>query len=321
MGPLPLFPIKASTVAPQVDGLHLLLIGLGSFFSLIVIILIVSFGIKYHRSKQDVDRSNPPTENTLMELSWIFGLFFLSAGVFGWATKVYIDINNPPEQALEIYVVGKQWMWKLQHPEGPREINTLHIPADTPVRLIMASQDVIHSFYVPAFRLKQDVVPGRLTTLNFTATTPGTYHLFCAEYCGTEHAEMIGQVIVMEPRQYQEWLATGTQPGAQAQPMADSGAALFEQLGCSSCHTGESTDRAPTLEGLFGEQVQLADGSTVVADENYIRESILKPQAKVVAGYSPIMPTYEDRVSEEEILQLIDYVKSLGSGQGAQQNQ
>jgi cytochrome c oxidase subunit 2 len=305
---LPFFPTEASTVAGQVDLLLVALLALGVFFTIIIMALIVYFGIKYRRGKQ-ADRSNPPLGNTKMELGWVFGLLVLSAGAFVWATVIYFHMSTPPQDTMDIFVVGKQWMWKFQHQEGQREINVLHVPLGRPVRLIMTSEDVIHSFYVPAFRLKRDVLPGRYTYLWFQATKTGEFHLFCAEYCGTDHAKMTGTVIVMEPRQFQDWLG-GTQTVVS---LSQAGEQLFQQFGCTSCHTAGAAVLAPSLDGLFGSTVSLSDGGSVVADENYIRESLFFPQKKIVAGFDPIMPSYEGRLTEEQVLDLIAYIKSLGS--------
>lgn len=309
---LPIFPVEASTVALQVDLLLTALVALSSFFTFVVLVLMVYFGLKYRRGRA-ADRSNPPTGNTKVELGWIFGLLVLSVGAFTWATIQYFNMRRPPESALEVSVVGQQWMWKFQHPDGQREIDELHVPLGRPVRLTMASQDVIHSFYIPAFRLKYDVIPGRFTQMWFEATKTGEFHIFCAEYCGTNHAQMTGKIIVMEPREYQQWLS-GERVGAS---MADTGEQLFTQLGCNSCHVPGSDDRAPQLAGIFGTQEQLQSGETVTVDENYIRESIIFPQRKIVAGYDPIMPTYEGRAAEEQILQLIAYIRSLGEASEA----
>lgn len=306
MGNLPLFPVQASTVAPQVDLIFLGLVGLSSFFSLIVVILIIYFGVRYRRGRL-VDRSNPPTTSMKIELSWIFGLLVLGMGAFGSAAVVYFNQSRPPENSLEIYVVGRMWMWQFQHPDGPREIDELHVPLGQPVRLIMTSQDVIHSLYVPAFRTKYDVIPGRYTSLWFEATRPGVYHLFCAEYCGTDHSGMRGQVVVMEPHEYQRWL-TENQTGAS---LPEHGAVLFAQLGCDSCHDPGEGQRAPELAGRFGQSVSLASGGMVTFDENYIMESILRPGAAIATGYDPIMPTYQGQINETEIAQLVSYIKSL----------
>jgi cytochrome c oxidase subunit II len=306
MGNLPFFPVQASTLAPQVDLIFLSLIGLSSFFSLVVIFFIVYFGVRYRRGKL-VDRSNPPTTSMKMELSWVFGLLVLGMGAFGSAAIVYFNQSRPPDNSLEIYAVGKMWMWQFQHPDGPREIDELHVPLGQPVRLIMTSQDVIHSLYIPAFRTKYDVIPGRYTSLWFEATQPGVYHLFCTEFCGTNHSRMRGQVVVLEPREYQRWLAEN-QTGAS---LPEHGQELFAQLGCDSCHAPDAGTRAPELAERFGKSVSLASGGTVPFDENYIMESILQPQAKVIAGYDPIMPTYQGQITEVELAQIVSYIKSM----------
>jgi cytochrome c oxidase subunit 2 len=210
---------------------------------------------------------------------------------------------------MEVYAVGKQWMWKVQHPEGTREINELHVPIGRNVRMTLGSEDVIHDFFIPAFRVKMDVVPGKLTTLWFKAEVAGTYHIFCAEYCGTKHSGMIGEVIAMEPQAYEAWLAGGT--GAAAVPPAQAGEKLFTEFACITCHKNDGTGRAPMLQGVYGSQVELADGRKVAADDNYLRESIMIPTAKVVKGFQPIMPPFQGLVAEEQLMQLIAYIKTL----------
>lgn len=227
--------------------------------------------------------------------------------IFIWGAFLYFQERTPPKGATEVYVVAKQWMWKLEHEEGHREINELHVPVGRDIKMILTSQDVIHSFYVPAFRIKQDVLPGRYTTAWFRATKPGTYHLFCAEYCGTQHSGMIGQVVVMEPAQYQAWLSGGGAMGS----LASTGQALFQQLSCNTCHREDTQGRGPNLEGLFGKKVLIESGQSVTADENYIRESVLNPGAKIVSGFKPIMPAFQGLVSEEQMNALVAYVKSL----------
>ena len=315
MGDLLFLPDQASTFSRQVDTIYLVLIGLSTIFTVPIVLLIVYFAIKYRRgSKADRSRSHVSQK---LEYAWMAGLFFLALPVFIWSASVYFDMFRPPPEGMEIFVVGRQWMWKFQHPTGPREINQLHVPVGRVIKLTMTSEDVIHSFYVPAFRLKHDVIPGRYTTIWFEATKTGTYHLFCAEYCGTEHSEMIGQVTVMEPADYQAWLTNGSQaePGAPqtSASMADAGQQLFQRAGCASCHTADGNGPGPPLAGVFGSQVQLESGEIVVADENYIRESIVNPNAKIVHGRQPIMPSFQGQLSEEQILQLIAYIKSLGS--------
>jgi cytochrome c oxidase subunit 2 len=227
--------------------------------------------------------------------------------MFGWGAALFFKLATPPANAMEMYVVGKQWMWKVQHPEGVREINEMHVPIGRPIRITLGSEDVLHDYSIPAFRVKMDAVPGKLTTLWFEATTPGTYHIFCAEYCGTKHSGMIGQVIAMTPQDYEAWLAGGRTTGTAVQ----NGERLFADLACNTCHKPDSTGRGPSLAGVWNSTVALADGRKVVADENYLRESIMNSQAKVVQGFQPIMPAFQGMVTEENLLQLIAYIKTL----------
>jgi cytochrome c oxidase subunit 2 len=247
-----------------------------------------------------------------LEILWSVIPFGLTMVMFTWGASIFFNQSRPPNNAMQIYAVGKQWMWKLEHQEGVREINELHVPVGRPIRITMASEDVIHSFFVPAFRTKQDVVPGRYSTTWFTPTKTGKYHLFCAEYCGTRHSGMIGWVYVMEPREYENWLGGGSSGGS----MAENGKQLFEQLACANCHKDDNSGRCPTLVGLYGKDVKLASGSTVKADDAYIRESIMDPQAKIVAGYEPVMPTFTGLVNEDQVVQLLEYIKSIGAKQG-----
>jgi cytochrome c oxidase subunit 2 len=323
---LGLFPEQASTMAAEVDALYFFLIAVSVFFGLLIATLIVVFSFRYRRTQ--ANREPKQIEGSLiLEGLWSFIPFVIAMTIFVWSASVYLALTRPPDDALEIFVVGKQWMWKIQHMEGRREINELHVPVGRPVKLTMTSEDVIHSFFVPAFRVKSDVVPGRYTSEWFEATKPGSYHLFCAEYCGTEHSRMIGKVIAMEPHEYQLWLRDGgthvagttAAAGAVTVPLslAEAGARVFNNTGCQTCHAvDEMTDTAlmngPALYGLFGTEISLNSGGTVVMDEAYIRKSIVDPMSEVVAGYRPLMPTYAGRVSEEEILQLIAYIKSLG---------
>jgi cytochrome c oxidase subunit 2 len=294
-----------------VDHLLYFLLAVTVFFTLLIFGSIFYFAIRYRRrSENDL----PQVQHTgyTLEILWSVIPFGLTMVMFTWGASIFFTASKPPNNAIQIYAVGKQWMWKLEHMEGQREINELHIPVNTAVRLTMASEDVIHSFFVPAFRTKQDVVPGRYSTTWFTPTKVGKYHLFCAEYCGTNHSGMIGWVYVMEPGDYQNWLSGGATEGS----MAENGKKLFEQLACSNCHKEDNSGRGPTLIGLFGKQVQLAGGGTVKADEAYFRESILQPQAKVVSGFEPVMPTFQGLVTEEQLVQLVEYVKSLGPKPG-----
>jgi cytochrome c oxidase subunit 2 len=305
-GLLPNLP-AASSVAPEIDLLFVALLALSTLVVLGVAGTIMVFAIRYRRGSS-ADRGGA-SEDRRIEYLWSGIPLLLFLTIFAWAARIYYDLSAAPDDAVPVYVVGKQWMWKLEHRDGRREINTLHIPVERPVKLIMSSQDVIHSFYVPAFRIKQDVVPGRYTTLWFEATEPGTFRLMCAEYCGTDHAKMRGSIIAMRPAEYERWLAGGTPPGS----MAEQGGRLFRQFGCSGCHSPHATVHAPDLHGLFGRPVQLADGTSVIADEAYIRDSILLPRKQVVAGFAPIMPTFEGQIGESEILRIIAYIKSLGT--------
>jgi cytochrome c oxidase subunit 2 len=308
----PLFPQQASAQAASVDGIYFFMLAVTAFFSLLIASLIVIFSIKFRRRHEDeVGVANHGA--LALELMWTIIPFLITMVMFGWGAKVFFDLYRPPVGAMEIYVVGKQWMWKAQHMDGQREINELHVPVGRPVKLIMGSEDVIHSYYIPAFRVKADVIPGRYNVLWFTATVPGRYHLFCAEYCGTKHSGMIGSVIAMEPTAFQAWLSGGNPSDSPAA----AGAKLFQDLACISCHRNDAQAQAPQLAGIFGHPVTLQNGSSVVADEAYIRESIVNPQAKVVAGFPPIMPTFQGLVTEEQLLQLIAYVRSLNAQPGA----
>ncbi|MCS6817071.1 MAG: cytochrome c oxidase subunit II [Blastocatellia bacterium] len=312
----PLLPKRASSFAPEVDALYGFLVGVSLFFIALIFLLITVFAIKYRRrSEAEVP---PPVRGSLaLEITWIVIPLGIVLVVFGWGAVLYFKMYGPaPKEALEVYVVGKQWMWHIQHPTGQREINELHVPAGRPIKLTMATEDVIHSFYIPDFRVKKDVVPGRYTTLWFEATQPGRYRFFCAEYCGTKHSEMGGWVIVMDPVEYQNWLGSGG-ASAPTESLAQAGERLFQQLACHTCHREDTQELGPSLRGLFGRSVRLADGRTVVADEAYLRESILNPDAKIVAGFSSpsVMPTYQGQITEEQLLQLVAYLKSLGGEQ------
>ena len=295
-------------MASRVDALYFYLLAVSGFFAVLIAILVIVFAIKYRRrSETELPRG---IEGSLkLEVAWTAIPLAIAMSFFFWGAKLFFAMNIPPNDALEVYVVGKQWMWKVQHADGQREINELHVPVNRAVRLTMTSEDVIHDFFVPAFRMKKDVLPGRYTTAWFHATRPGRYHLFCAQYCGTKHSAMIGWIDVMEPADFQAWLSGG----AASESLASAGAKLFQRHACNTCHRQDSLARGPNLQGLFGKPVQLADGRSVVADESYLRESILTPNAKIVAGFQPIMPTFQGLVSEEELLQLVAYVKSLSN--------
>ena len=304
---LPFAPPQASSVAGEVDLLVLFMLVLSVLLAAGVLVCIVVFSIKYRRRPgREIGQRVGGTAR--IEVTWTLIPLGLAMIPFVWGAKIYLNEAQPPADALEISIVAKQWMWKAEHPTGQSEIDALHVPTGQAVKLTMTSQDVIHSFFVPAFRVKADVLPGRYTTLWFTATQPGEYRLYCTQYCGTDHARMLGQVVVMRPADYAAWLSGGTT--ATGSPAAQ-GRALFLQFGCAECH---EAGHAPNLRGVFGQPVQLSDGTTVIADENYIRESILQPQAKVVAGFQPIMPSFQGRLSEDDLLDLIAYIKSIGPG-------
>jgi cytochrome c oxidase subunit 2 len=301
-----IFPDQASSFAPGIDALYIFLLLMTAFFTLAIFIAIVFLALYYRRSAVRNRTRRVGAKLWILEATWIVVPLLLTMVIFTWGAVAFFEQRVMPEDAIELTVVGKQWMWKIQHPQGRSEINELHVPAGQPIVMRMVSEDVIHSFFLPAFRVKMDVLPGRYTSLWFQATKPGTYHLFCAEYCGTEHADMRGHVVVMTPAEYAEWLA-----GGEDQPPASAGEELFARYRCDTCHFQGGQARGPSLSNLFGQPVRLADGSTVVADEAYLRESILTPGSKVVAGYQPIMPTFQGQLSEEQVFHLIEYIKSL----------
>ncbi len=307
---IPLFPERASTIANEVDALYFFLVGLSVVMSVLIATLVVSFAIKFHRRHRD-EVGAQVHGGMALELAWTVVPFLTTLVIFFWGAKIYFVMASPPPETLNIYVVGKQWMWKTQHLTGQREINQLHVPVGRPVKLIMTSEDVIHNFSIPAMRVKADVIPGRFVQIWFEPTTPGTYQIFCAEYCGTQHSRMTGQVVVMEANAYQTWLSGGTAEGS----LASTGEKLFADLACNTCHRPDSRGRGPVLQNLYGHPVQLLDSTVVTADENYLRESILTPAAKVTAGYQPVMPAFQGLVSEEQLLALIEYVKSLSTQQ------
>ncbi len=317
------WPAQASRGAVQVDIIFIAMIALSALVILLVGALILGFGLKY-RAASTAYRSDTLGHTTALEVTWIVVPLFLMLGVFVWAATVFFDLTTPPAEARTIYVVGKQWMWKVQHPSGRQEINELHVPAGEPVKLVLSSQDVIHSFFVPAFRVKQDALPGAYTTLWFEPTTIGEYFLFCAEYCGTDHAGMRGRVVVMSPANYQRWLGGGPVlqapvpgvPGSPQAPLALGGRGPFYRFGCNACHVPDAAVRAPRLDGLYGREVKLNNDQVVIADEQYLRESILDPNARIVAGYDApsLMPTYKGQINEQQLVELIEFIKSIEEG-------
>jgi cytochrome c oxidase subunit II len=304
----PLWPARASAGAGNIDALYIFLLALSGVMCAIIFTLIVVLAVRYRR-RPGVE-AEQIEGSTVLEVTWSVVPFFIFLFIFAWGAVIYFQGRTPPRNATEVYVVAKQWMWKLQHQEGPREINQLHIPVGHDVKLIMTSQDVIHSFFIPAFRIKQDVLPGRYTTVWFHPVKAGTYHLFCSQYCGTSHSGMIGDIVVMEPVEYATWLTGGT-----AVPLADTGQKLFAEMGCSTCHRSDTQGRGPNLAGVFGTPVALEDGRTLTADENYIRQCIMNSREQVVKGFPPIMPVFQGLLNEEQVNALVAYIKSLGAPQ------
>jgi cytochrome c oxidase subunit II len=309
MNDFPLFPEQASSVSPLVDGLYLGLVAITGGVSLLIWIAIFYLAVKYRRrpSNELAQEQEPPMA---LEMTWtiIPGIIFILIFVAGaW---VFFRMQRVPANAIEVYATGRQWMWKFQHPTGQREINSLHVPVGRAIKITMASEDVIHSLWFPAFRVKADVLPNRYRTMWFEATKTGKFHIFCAEYCGTMHSGMIGSVIVMEPTEYQQWLAGGSEGS-----LASQGEKLFQKYACNTCHMDTATGRGPVLAGLYGKSRPLTDGRSVVVDDNYIRESILNPAAKIAAGYQPLMPAFQGQVNEEDLIRLLSYVKSIPAPQ------
>ena len=303
---IPIFPEQASAFAKDVDALYFFILATCALFAIGVSIAVVILGMKYRKTHPS--QIGARIEGNLpLELLWSVIPTIIAMFMFGWGATVFYHLRRPPDEALHLYAVGKQWMWKFQHLEGQREINELHVPAGRPIKVTISSEDVIHSLYFPSFRTKIDAIPGRYTELWFEADTKGTYHIFCAEYCGTNHSGMIGNVIVMDPVEYQAWLQGGGMDGTLAQR----GAKLFNDLACSTCHLDSGQGRGPSLHDIVGTTVELADGSSTKVDEAYLRESILTSQAKVVKGFQPLMPTFQGLVSEENLVALIEHVKSL----------
>ncbi|KIL03578.1 MULTISPECIES: cytochrome c oxidase subunit II [Stutzerimonas] len=309
-GFLRLWPASASQHASDVDWLITVFTLLMGLFVLPVFFCLVLFALRY-RAGRDVPRHHQSQGNWKVETTWIVLPFIGAMVLFLLSARLFYEARVPPADALEIRVTAKQWMWKFQHPGGQREINTLHVPADRPVKLVMISEDAIHSLFFPALRIKQDVLPGRYTELWFRADRTGRFDGFCAEYCGTDHSGMTAQLVIQPPAAYQQWLQQAATDGS----LAEQGAALFRQFGCSGCHSERSATRAPLLQGLYGRRVALADGDEVVADAGYIRDSIMLPSKQVVAGFEPIMPTYARILDEDAVLRLTAYIQSLGEEQ------
>jgi cytochrome c oxidase subunit 2 len=305
---LPFWPEGASTLSPEVDRLFIGLLIVSALVLILVFGLMTTFAVRYRRGSA-ADRDHRVKKSWHWEVSWTSATFLAFVGLFYWGADLYTRLLRPPPGTAELFVLGKQWMWKVEHPGGQSEIDELHVPVGRPVRLVMTSQDVIHSFFLPAFRLKRDVLPGRYETLWFQPSRVGEYPILCAEFCGLDHSHMIGRVVVMSEEGYADWLKA--QPPGDS--MAAAGAALFRQLGCSGCHEGRGPVRAPRLDGLWGRTVPLQDGSTVLADERYVRDSILQPKREIAAGYEPVMPSFAGQIGEHDLLKLLAYIQSLAS--------
>jgi cytochrome c oxidase subunit 2 len=305
-------PEQASNFAFEYDLFYLLMVAMTAFFTVAIGGALIFFLIKYRRRSQG-EIPEQIEGDMRLEITWTVIPFLISMVIFAWGAKLYYQMYSHPKDALEIFVTGKQWMWRAQHPDGQREINELHVPLGRRVKLTMTSEDVIHSYYIPSFRTKMDVVPGRYTSTWFTPTKTGVFHLFCAEYCGTQHSGMIGKVVVQDYPDYQAWLRDAPRELTPAQ----AGEKYFTNLACNSCHQDKNIGRGPALANLYGTDVKLSNGAVVKMDDAYIRESILNPAAKVAAGYEPIMPTFQGQVTEEQIAMIIQYIKSIGPGQSA----
>jgi len=310
-----LFPAEASTIAPYMDALYFFLLLLTVIGLILVGSLIFGFSLRYRRSRNPV--ATQVEGSTLMEATWTIIPLALFLVCFVWGALLYFRIYNPPANSMNIYIVGKQWMWKAEHPGGQHEINSLHVPIGRPIQLTMISQDVFHSFSIPDFRVKREVIPGRYTTVWFNATDPGTYHLFCTQYCGTQHSGMIGEVTAMTPEDYEKW----TQQSTSGMSLAQNGERLFASMGCNACHNGTATARGPNLAGVYGSKLTLTNGSQVLVNEAYLRDAILNPSQHVTAGYAPIMPTYQGQISEDGLIDLVEYIKTLQTNYRVQQTQ
>ena len=308
-----LFPREASTIAPWMDALYFFLVGMTITGVVLVLALILTFSLRYRKAVHPV--ATQIEGSTLLEATWTIiplGIFLLC---FVWGALLYFRIYNPPANAMNIYVVGKQWMWKAEHPGGQHEINALHVPVGQPIQLTMISQDVFHSFSIPDFRIKREVIPGRYSTVWFEATTPGTYHIFCTQYCGTNHSVMIGEVTALSPDDYKKW----TEESTSGMSLAQNGERLFASMGCNACHSGNAAARGPNLAGVYGSQLQLASGQTVQVNDAYLRDAILNPSQHITAGYAPIMPTYQGQISEDGLIDIVEYLKGLKTNYRVQQ--
>jgi cytochrome c oxidase subunit 2 len=308
-----LFPAEASGIAPYVDALYFFLVAMTIFGTMFVAILLLVFSVRYRREKNPV--ATQIEGSTLLEATWTIIPLAIFLVTFVWGALLYFRIYDPPTNAMNIYIVGKQWMWKAEHPGGQHEINALHVPTGKPIQLTMISQDVFHSFSIPDFRIKREVIPGRYSTVWFEATQVGTYHLFCTQYCGTQHSGMVGEVTVMTPGDYKKWLEQSN----SGQSLAQNGERLFASMGCNSCHNGTAAARGPSLAGVYGSKLTLTDGRQILVDDAYLRNAILNPSEHVTAGFAPIMPTYQGQISEDGLIDLVEFIKNMQSNYRVQQ--
>lgn len=308
-----LFPREASTIAPYADALYFFLLLITIVGLTLVGALVFGFSIRYRKERSPV--ATQVEGSTLLEATWTIIPLALFLICFVWGALLYFRIYNPPSNAMNIYVVGKQWMWKAEHPGGQHEINALHVPVGRPVQLTMISQDVFHSFSIPDFRVKREVIPGRYSTVWFQATEPGTFHIFCTQYCGTLHSGMIGEVTALSPEDYQKWLQQST----SGMSLAQNGERLFASMGCNACHSGNAAARGPNLAGVYGSKLTLANGDQVTVNDAYLRDAILNPSQHVTAGFAPIMPTYQGQISEDGLIDLVEYIKNMQSNYRVQQ--
>src|ERR1700678_2652847 len=308
-----LFPAEASTIAPWMDALYFFLLGMTRTGLFLVGALVFGFSIRYRKERSPV--ATQIEGSTLLEATWTIIPLAIFLVVFVWGALLYFRIYDPPTNAMNVYIVGKQWMWKAEHPGGQHEINALHVPIGRPVQLTMISQDVFHSFSIPDFRVKREVIPGRYSTVWFEATTPGTYHIFCTQYCGTNHSAMIGEVTVLTPGDYEKW----TQESTSGMSLAQNGESLFASMGCNACHSGNAAARGPNLAGVYGSKLQLTSGQEVLVNDAYLRDAILNPSQHITAGYAPIMPTYQGQISEDGLIDLVEYIKNLQTNYRVQQ--
>ena len=308
-----LFPAEASGIAPYVDALYFFLVAMTIFGTTFVAILLLVFSVRYRREKNPV--ATQIEGSTLLEATWTIIPLAIFLVTFVWGALLYFRIYDPPANSMNIYIVGKQWMWKAEHPGGQHEINALHVPTGKPIQLTMISQDVFHSFSIPDFRIKREVIPGRYSTVWFEATQVGTYHLFCTQYCGTQHSGMVGEVTVMTPGDYKKWLEQSN----SGQSLAQNGERLFASTGCNSCHNGTAAARGPSLAGVYGSKLTLADGRQILVDDAYLRNAILNPSEHVTAGFAPIMPTYQGQISEDGLIDLVEFIKNMQSNYRVQQ--